>query len=158
MNPWNNEDLADAINEAVMMTDEARKENHEKLYRYVNKHTAAYWGLSFVKELQRIADSNSYRQVPKLVVPSILSSFRSATKQKLLLLDYDGTLTTLQNLPEFANPSARIIELVERLAKMPDVYVYIFSGRPRSFLDKWFGGLGVGLCAEHGCFVSQCLK
>ena len=137
------------------MSDEVRKENHEKVYRYVTKHTAAYWGTSFIKELQRIADSSSFRQVPKLSFPVIFSSFKSASGQKILLLDYDGTLTSLQNLPEYANPSSRVLELLERLSKMADVYIYIISGRPRTFLDKWFGSLGVGLCAEHGCFVSH---
>lgn len=34
------------------MPEDIRKANHQKLYRYVTKYTAAFWGLSFVKELQ----------------------------------------------------------------------------------------------------------
>jgi trehalose 6-phosphate synthase/phosphatase len=52
VNPWNTEELAQAIYDAVVMPEDVRKANHQKLYRYVTKYTAAYWGLSFVNELR----------------------------------------------------------------------------------------------------------
>lgn len=52
VNPWNTEELANAIHEAVTMPEDIRKSNYEKLYRYVTKYTAAYWGSSFVNELR----------------------------------------------------------------------------------------------------------
>ena len=51
VNPWNTEELAQSIHEAVTMPEDVRKVNHQKLYRYVTKYTAAFWGQSFVKEL-----------------------------------------------------------------------------------------------------------
>ena len=39
VNPWNTEELADAIHESVTMGDEQRKVNYEKLQKYVNKYT-----------------------------------------------------------------------------------------------------------------------
>lgn len=54
VNPWNTEELAQAIYDAVSMKEELRQSNHQKLYRYVCKYTAAYWGLSFVNELKVI--------------------------------------------------------------------------------------------------------
>lgn len=52
VNPWNTEEMANAIYEAVTMPDDTRQSNHQKLYRYVTKYTAAYWGASFVNELR----------------------------------------------------------------------------------------------------------
>lgn len=52
VNPWNVEELANAIHDAVTMPAEVRKANFDKLYRYVNKYTSSYWGQSFVGELQ----------------------------------------------------------------------------------------------------------
>jgi trehalose-6-phosphate synthase len=52
VNPWNTDELAQAIYDAVTMTEDQKKANHQKLYRYVTKYTAAYWGLSFVNELR----------------------------------------------------------------------------------------------------------
>lgn len=36
------------------MEPESRKTNHEKLFRYVTKYTASYWGTHFVSELVKL--------------------------------------------------------------------------------------------------------
>jgi len=54
VNPWDSQQVADAIFEAVSMDAETRAENHRKLYKYVNKYSAAYWGTSFVREMSRL--------------------------------------------------------------------------------------------------------
>ncbi|CAO1627939.1 unnamed protein product [Parajaminaea phylloscopi] len=54
VNPWDKFAVADAINEALTMPSEDRKANFEKLSRYVSKHTASWWGSSFVNELRDI--------------------------------------------------------------------------------------------------------
>lgn len=55
VNPWNTEELATAIHDAITMPDDLREANHQKLYGYVTKYTSAFWGTSFVNELTRIA-------------------------------------------------------------------------------------------------------
>ncbi|KZF21875.1 glycosyltransferase family 20 protein [Xylona heveae TC161] len=55
INPWNTEELAGAIHDAVTMGDEQRAISYSKLERYVNKYTSAFWGQSFVGELTRIS-------------------------------------------------------------------------------------------------------
>lgn len=56
-NPWNTDELADAIHDAVTMSDEQRSLNYQKLSKYVNKYTSAWWGESFVSELTRISEA-----------------------------------------------------------------------------------------------------
>lgn len=56
VNPWNTEELADAIHDAVTMGEEQRALNYGKLAKYVNKYTSAWWGESFVSELTRISE------------------------------------------------------------------------------------------------------
>lgn len=56
VNPWNTEELADAIHDSVTMGDEQRAVNYHKLAKYVNKYTSAWWGESFVSELTRISE------------------------------------------------------------------------------------------------------
>ena len=55
VNPWNTEELAGAIQEAVTMSPEHRAINFAKLHKYVTKYTSAFWGESFVAELTRIS-------------------------------------------------------------------------------------------------------
>ncbi|KAL1949339.1 hypothetical protein VTO73DRAFT_8220 [Trametes versicolor] len=54
VNPWDSQEVADAIHQAVTTDAETRAENHRKLFKYVNKYSAAYWGTSFVREMTRI--------------------------------------------------------------------------------------------------------
>lgn len=54
VNPWDSQQVADAIHEAVEMDAATRAENHRKLFKYVNKYSAAFWGSSFIKEMGKI--------------------------------------------------------------------------------------------------------
>ncbi|EGN98939.1 glycosyltransferase family 20 protein [Serpula lacrymans var. lacrymans S7.3] len=54
VNPWDSQQVADAIHEAVTMDGETRAENHRKLFKYVNKYSAAFWGSSFIKEMSKL--------------------------------------------------------------------------------------------------------
>jgi len=54
VNPWDSQEVADAIHEAVTMDAETRAENNRKLFKYVQKYSAAFWGTSFVREMGKI--------------------------------------------------------------------------------------------------------
>jgi trehalose 6-phosphate synthase len=58
VNPWNTEELANAIHDAVTMSADQREANFRKLERYVFKYTSAWWGQSFVTELTRISSGS----------------------------------------------------------------------------------------------------
>ncbi|KXX80395.1 Alpha,alpha-trehalose-phosphate synthase [UDP-forming] 1 [Madurella mycetomatis] len=70
VNPWNTEELANAIHDAVTMSPEQREANFRKLERYVFKYTSAWWGQSFVTELTRIsaADEGKPEKSAKLAL------------------------------------------------------------------------------------------
>ncbi|QEU61865.1 Tps1 [Kluyveromyces lactis] len=59
VNPWNTDDLAESINEALTVPEEKRAANWEKLYKYISKYTSAFWGENFVHELYRLGSSNN---------------------------------------------------------------------------------------------------
>lgn len=54
VNPWDSQQVADAIYEAVTMPQDVRAEKHTKLFKYVEKYSAMYWGNTFVGELGRL--------------------------------------------------------------------------------------------------------
>lgn len=72
VNPWNTEELANALHDAVTMSPEQREANYKKLERYVFKYTSAWWGASFVAEMTRLsvdnAQSKTLRNVSGAVV------------------------------------------------------------------------------------------
>lgn len=54
INPWNTEEVADAIYEALTIPEEKKAANFKKMFKYISKYTASYWGETFVKELASV--------------------------------------------------------------------------------------------------------
>ena len=75
-------------------------------------------------------------------------------KQRLLLFDYDGTLTPIVQNPADAILPPEAWGAIQTVAADPRNAVWIVSGRNQSFLEQIFGNMiGVGLVAEHGSFL-----
>ncbi|RYP09995.1 hypothetical protein DL764_000924 [Monosporascus ibericus] len=69
VNPWNTEEVANAIHDAVTMSPEMREANYRKLEKYVFKYTSAWWGQTFVKELLKI--NNGAEEAKSSVLGSV---------------------------------------------------------------------------------------
>lgn len=67
VNPWDSQQVADAIHEAVSMDGGIRAENHKKLFKYVTKYSAAYWGSSFIREMAKISERMRINQAKEVV-------------------------------------------------------------------------------------------
>jgi len=75
--------------------------------------------------------------------------------QRLLLLDYDGTLVPLQATPQRARPDAELLELLHDLTADARNQVVIISGRDRHTLTQWLGHLPLDFIAEHGVWLRR---
>lgn len=87
VNPWNTDELAGAIHDAVTMSPEAREMNFKKLEKYVFKYTSAWWGESFVSELVRISEIAQKKQ--KALEDSLASKKGDKAKPKADGVDGD---------------------------------------------------------------------
>lgn len=67
-----------------------------------------------------------------------------------LLLDYDGTLVPIVDVPELAAPDRELLDLLTALARRPGTQVHLVTGRSREACDGWFSDLPMALWAEHG--------
>lgn len=85
----------------------------------------------------------------------MIGSLYEKAKHRLLLLDYDGTLTNFQKLPEEAIPSKEIKGLLKKLSSSKKNNVVIISGRDSVTLEKWFNKLPLTLIAEHGALIRR---
>ncbi|CDR39502.1 CYFA0S03e04104g1_1 [Cyberlindnera fabianii] len=54
VNPWNTDELSQAIYESLTLPEAKKEANHQKLFSYISKYTSAFWGENFVKELYKI--------------------------------------------------------------------------------------------------------
>lgn len=83
VNPWDSQQVADAIHEAVTMDPEQRAENHRKLFKYVNKYSAAFWGSSFIREMSRIkVDADATSPGSLVTAPAVDASASSQKEDK----------------------------------------------------------------------------
>lgn len=154
INPWDLGGVADAINEALKMSDDERDEQHSKLYKHVISNNVQAWTNNYLKRL--MTNLSSFDQsfaTPALDRAKLLSQYRQA-KKRLFMFDYDGTLTPIVKNPSAAIPSDRVIRTLKTLAADPNNSVWIISGRDQGFLDEWMGHIPeLGLSAEHGSFM-----
>jgi trehalose 6-phosphate synthase/phosphatase len=126
----------------------------------MQKHTASHtvhdWVHSFMDALedpdpggwQRTLTLNNEREL------ELINAYHQA-KHRLLLLDYDGTLSTYYNNPDHAEPTSEVLSLLKMLAYDKENEVVILSGRSRADLEKWFDDLPLTLVAEHGAMIRE---
>jgi len=156
INPWDLGGVADAINEALLMPEEKRKEQFEGLYEHVVSNNVQSWTNSFMRRLMtNLSSFDQSFSTPALDRAKCLQQYRKA-KKRLFMLDYDGTLTPIVKDPAAAIPSDRVLRTLKTLASDPANSVWIISGRDQAFLDEWMGHITeLGLSAEHGSFMRR---
>jgi trehalose 6-phosphate synthase/phosphatase len=152
VNPYDLDREASLIKEALTMPIEERQTRMRALRRRVEENNAYRWANSFIDELKSCGSSapGSQQLVSSAEEISLLVEEVRRANNLLLLLDYDGTLVPFASTPELAAPDPDLRKLLGALARRPRTNVHILSGRTRETLDRWLGGLEIGLHAEHG--------
>lgn len=105
-------------------------------------------------EALRIAANVPNRGLPNLRKKMLMNpDVYSTARRRLLVFDYDGTLTALVSDPSQAIAPPNILTALAQLATVPENSVWIVSGRERKFLEKLFPvSSDIGLFAEHGAY------
>ncbi len=85
----------------------------------------------------------------------ILTKKYQIAKNKLVLLDYDGTLRDYTSHPDMAIPSASLIELLQTISVKPHTKLAIVSGRTTNSIDNLFQRQPFDMVAEHGAIIKQ---
>jgi trehalose 6-phosphate synthase/phosphatase len=157
VNPNDLDNIADAIYTALNMPVEEQKERNQWMRNCIEKYNVNRWAKAFIERLEETrADVLTLQEkhFSGAVLQQLLEEYRPA-ENRLLLLDYDGTLVNFTNDPEQARPSDDLLLTIRQLVKDTHNKVVIISGRDRVFLEKWFGGLPVDLIAEHGVWRKE---
>jgi trehalose 6-phosphate synthase/phosphatase len=84
----------------------------------------------------------------------IIEKFKNA-RNKLILLDYDGTLVEYASMPELAVPSDELRDILSGLSGKPATTVIIISGRSTFDMDRFLGHLSLNIIAEHGAIIKE---
>ncbi|KAL6765404.1 trehalose-6-phosphate synthase/phosphatase [Haematococcus lacustris] len=172
VNPWSLESVCNGMYAAVHLPLEQRQLRHQKHWRYVSQHTVAYWASSYITDLMRVTRNHvamrcyglglgldTFRMVAldanfrKLEEAAVTASYASS-RARVLLLDYDGTLTPSSQHAISLAPDDQVLTVLRALTADPDNRVVLFSGRPKAELTEWFASVPhLGLVAENGFWL-----
>jgi trehalose 6-phosphate synthase/phosphatase len=156
VNPYDEERVAAMLERVLNLPMEERRERMGMLYRRVLRNTVFRWSERFL-DLLDVAAAGRTAERPErpdaLPVAAALEAFR-ASRSRLILLDYDGTLVPFAPRPVDAVPPPRVVDLMRALASAPGVTAALVSGRSREDLESWFGAVpDLWLVGEHGAYV-----
>lgn len=157
INPNDTDQIEKAILQALNMPEKEKKERLDKMQKRISRQDVKKWAKDFVVELLDIKTRNReilQKVVGKRQMDQIKKAYDDA-ESRLILLDYDGTLSPFVKKPEDAVPSSKVIELLKRMNADSKNKVVINSGRNHQILDKWFKGLDLDFAAEHGMFYKE---
>lgn len=157
VNPNDSCEIEQAIYRALEMPEKEQSERLRRMHAFLAFHTVNKWAADFIEELNLVTRKNAAFQ-NKLIRNENKTLIRRLYKegqQRLIVLDYDGTLSPFVPDPAQAVPTEELYLLLRSLAADPCNRVAISSGRDHATLEKWFGELPICLAAEHGAFYKE---
>lgn len=157
VNPYDTEDVASAIREAIELSPEDRADRAALMQRRLRRYDVTAWARAFFKELKSLKGVQralATRRVAGSSEKELTAEYRKA-RRRLLLLDYDGTLVLFTGRPEHAQPDNELRRLLRTLADKRGTEVAVISGRDRETLSAWLGDLDIHLVAEHGAWLRE---
>lgn len=157
VNPNNNEQMVDAIYQALTMPEEEQIMHISIMQETLKRYNINHWVKMFTDRLAHIIEvqkSMATKNLDEQAGKSIAEEFGKA-KNRMMFLDYDGTLTGFQPDPQAAKPDQFLLNLLNKLTKNPKNRVVIISGRDRETLDKWLGHMPIDIIAEHGVWLKE---
>ena len=160
INPNHKEVISESLKIALEMPEDEQKRRIEIMQKRLKDYDVVRWANDFIQTLLEINQqkkSFEAKLLPSSEKKQLINNFKTAT-QRIIFLDYDGTLVPFVSHPEKAIPDKELMELLELLSEYPQTELILISGRDKYTLQNWFETLNVGLVAEHGVWVKEKLK
>ena len=157
INPNNFEQISEALIQAIEMPEEEQQQRNKTLQKRLKRYSVEKWASDFMKALDNTSqDRDAFKatRISSKVSGEILEKFKNA-KNRILFLDYDGTLVNFTDKPEKAKPDQELIDLVHKLNQSANTDVVLISGRDKDTLGSWWQEIPVELISEHGVWMRQ---
>jgi trehalose 6-phosphate synthase/phosphatase len=157
VNPQDINEMAEAVKHALDMDEGEQRARLEKMQMRLKKYTVKNWAEDFINEQMRLMEEQKGENTNLLTesdIQSLVGAYRQAN-DRLIVLDYDGTLMDFHPDPTAVVPDEALLELLRNLHDQEGNHVVVSSGRDRETLDKWVGNTGIDLAAEHGVWVKM---
>ncbi|PSK91015.1 bifunctional alpha,alpha-trehalose-phosphate synthase (UDP-forming)/trehalose-phosphatase [Taibaiella chishuiensis] len=157
INPTDKQAVAAAIREALLMPEAEQIRRMEALQQTVERFNIHHWVSNFMEKLNEVKHKQEQLST-RIITPQfeqhIKSQYDSAT-QRLIFLDYDGTLMPFHDDPLKVAPDEDLINLLKDLYEDEHNKVVVISGRKKETLEQWIGYLPIDIIAEHGAWFRK---
>lgn len=157
INPNNFDQVAQALRTAFEMPKDEQIERNKMIQKRLRRYSVEKWANDFMKALKATRENrDSFKsiRINQKINDEIMEQFRNA-KNRILFIDYDGTLVNFTDKPENARPDDELKELVRKLNSDKNTDVVLISGRDKNTLGSWWQDIPVELISEHGVWMRQ---
>lgn len=125
------------------------------MQKRLESYDVVRWVNDFLEQLSAVKKEQEKMKVKVLndsILLKIKEDYKNAQK-RLILLDYDGTLSPFAKTPWEAKPDKKLLDFLKEVTQDEKNEVVIISGRDAETLEKWLGNLDLNFVAEHGVFT-----
>ncbi|WP_224484625.1 bifunctional alpha,alpha-trehalose-phosphate synthase (UDP-forming)/trehalose-phosphatase [Robertkochia aurantiaca] len=157
INPNNFEEIADTLKRAIEMPVAEQQSRNAILQKRLRRYSVEKWASEFMRSLQetkKIKKRIVSKRLTKKRKEKMFKAYKNASS-RLLLLDYDGTLTGFKDNPQSAFPDEDLFTLLDSLYDHDNTDIIIVSGRDKETFEKWFGDKNYSLITDHGVWLKR---
>ncbi len=157
INPNDIEQMAQAMEKAFRMPKDEQKRRNELMQTKLKGYCIEHWANDFIQRLdesKEIQNKLFRKYLDEQARQALIKDFNQS-KERLIVLDLDGTLMPVSENPADSKPDIHLINLLDYLAKDPSSTIVITSGRDRQTLEEWFGKVDVDIVGEHGAWIRK---
>lgn len=155
VNPTDSTEVANAIAQSLSMPVFEQKQRMALMQKRLKEYDVVRWVNDFLDQLANVKQEQLKLRIKVMnekINEKILAHYAASSK-RVILLDYDGTLTAFTRVPAEAVPSQQLLQLLTKLATEKNNELVIISGRDGKTLQEWLGHLPITLVAEHGAAI-----
>lgn len=156
INPNNFDDFANHLNQALTMPLKEQQTRMKNLQKRLKRYTVEKWAKEFFKSLDETKQyiSSIAEKLSETHQETLVRDFNEK-KNRLVILDYDGTLVNFKDKPEDAFPDDELFGLLDQIEQKENTTVVLISGRDKPTFQKWFGNKNYSLVTDHGVWLYQ---
>ena len=157
VNPNNREQISWSIKYALNLSQEIQKKRNRVMQKRLKNYHVRKWADDFKESLLQVKSMQAEFSVKDFSLKNRLKIIEDYQKSKnrLFLLDYDGTLIPTTYKFKKIKPGKKILSIIQQLIQDKKNQVVIVSGRGKDILEKWFADIDIGLVAGHGTWLRE---
>ena len=157
VNPHDSQNIVETLKMALEMNASEQRWRLKKMQEGLKKYNVKNWAESFIKnlmDLNKLQQNSEVHLLSSDTALPILEGYRNS-QQRLIILDYDGTLMNFHNDPQTVVPDEELLSILDRLCADSRNKIVINTGRDRETIGRWLGHLPIEFAAEHGVWTKK---